>query len=747
MAFGAALLCGVGATVGLWTSAGDTTIGLAIAGCLGGIGVGLVAWSRSLATDHEVVQGREDLTTSADDRAAFDEEADRTGRTLGRRPLLGYLLGGAVAALTAAVLSPLRFLGPAPAGERRSTSWTAGRRVVTSEGRPVRAGDGPFDQLATVFPEGHTDADDSQVVLVRIRPELLSPETVQGGSVDGWVAYSKICTHAGCSVGLFGIDDRSPEVTRQLVCPCHQSVFDPADAARPIGGPAPRSAAPAAVGDRRRRSPDRRRRLLDARRPRRLGRRLMAATHWGRRGGEGIVDRLGAGHGVNKALRKVFPRHFSFLWGELALYSFVVLLLSGIYLTLFFQGSQEVTTYAGSYAPLQGAEVSRAYDSVLHITFDVRAGRLIRQTHHWAALVFVASIVLHLARVYFTGAFRKPREPNWVVGCTLLVLALGAGFTGYSLPDDLLSGTGLRIANSIVLSIPVIGEHLAYLVFGGDWPGQGIIARIYPVHILVIPGLIIGLLGAHLGMVWRQKHTQFPGPGRTESNVVGEPVWPGFAMNSIGLLFLTASVVVAMGSIFAINPVWLYGPYEPAAATSFAQPDWYIGFLEGALRIFPPWETRAFGRTIPNPFFPGVLGASVIFAALFAVPWIERRFTGDADTHHLLDRPRDAPRRTASGVAGLAFVVILFIAGAQDVVANTLRVSVGHVTTGLQFALVIVPPISWFAAHRICRALSRRASPEHTERRVTITRTPSGGYTDDHLDHADPYGPRATEVR
>ncbi len=445
----------------------------------------------------------------------------------------------------------------------------------------------------------------------------------------------------------------------------------------------------------------------------------------------GLLDRLGASHGVNKALRKVFPSHFSFLWGELALYSFVVLVLTGIYLTLFFQGSQDVVLYDGSYRPLQGTEVSRAYASVVHISFDVRAGRLIRQTHHWAALVFVASIVLHLARIYFTGAFRKPRELNWVVGCTLMVLALGAGFTGYSLPDDLLSGTGLRIAHSIILSIPLVGERVAYLIFGGDWPGNGIIARLYPVHILLIPGLIIALLGAHLGMVWRQKHTQFAGPGRTEENVVGEAVWPGFAMKSAGLLFLTASVIMAMGALFVVNPIWLFGPYEAAAATSLAQPDWYIGFLEGALRLFPPWETRAFGYTIPNPFYPGVVGASIIFGTLFAVPWIERYFTKDFENHHLLDRPRDAPRRTASGVAGFSYVVILFIGGAQDVVANTMRISVGRVTSVLQIALVVVPPLTWFVTRRICNALNRRPAPEHTERRVSVARTPSGGYTDD----------------
>ncbi len=362
---------------------------------------------------------------------------------------------------------------------------------------------------------------------------------------------------------------------------------------------------------------------------------------------ESIAGRLGAGHFLTTSLRKVFPTHFSFLWGELALYSFAVLLGTGVYLTFGFEPSQRTVTYSGSYRPLQGLSVSAAYDSVLRMSFDTRAGLVVRQTHHWAALVFVGAIVVHAARVFFTGAFRRPRELNWLAGCTLVVLALGAGFTGYSLPDDLLSGTGLRIANGIMTAMPVVGERLAYVVFGGEWPGEGIVSRLYPIHVFVIPGAIVALLGAHLGMVWRQKHTQFPGPGRTESNVVGERVVPGYAMRSIGLALFVIAVLVALGALVDINSVWVYGPYEADAATSLAQPDWYIGFLEGSVRLFPPWEVRIGSYMVPNPFFSGVVVPAVIFATLFAVPWIERRLSGDHEEHHLLDRPRDARWRTS----------------------------------------------------------------------------------------------------
>ena len=443
---------------------------------------------------------------------------------------------------------------------------------------------------------------------------------------------------------------------------------------------------------------------------------------------DSVTGRLGASSWITKNLRKVFPSHFSFLWGELALYSFVVLVTTGVYLTLFFEGSQETKVYDGSYVPLQGQTVTAAYDSVMHISFDVKGGLLIRQMHHWAALIFIGAIALHMARIFFTGAFRRPRDLNWYIGLTLLLLALGAGVSGYSLPDDLLSGTGLRIIYAIILSIPVVGEPIVMLAFGGEWPGDEIIGRLYPVHILVIPLMIMGLLGGHLAMVWHQKHTQFKGPGRKEGNVVGERVWPAFAMKSIGLFFLVAGVIAAMGALFTINPIWLYGPYDSGAATSFAQPDWYVGFLEGSLRLMPPWETQIGPVVINNIFYSGVVVAGIIFGGLYAVPWLDRRFTGDYDDHNLLDRPRDVPIRTALGAASIMAVSILFIGGGQDIVARTFDISVGRVTTVLQIAFLIVPPITFLVTRHICISLRDRPGPDRTERRGTVSRSPGGGY-------------------
>jgi ubiquinol-cytochrome c reductase cytochrome b subunit len=323
-----------------------------------------------------------------------------------------------------------------------------------------------------------------------------------------------------------------------------------------------------------------------------------------------------------------------------------------------------------------------------------------RQMHHWAAVVFVAAIVLHLCRIFFTGAFRRPREINWIIGVTLLVLAIFNGFTGYSLPDDLLSGTGLRIAYSIALSIPAVGTWLAFLVFGGEFPAHDIISRLYVIHIFLVPAALAALISIHLALIWHQKHTQFPGPGRTETNVVGSRLWPSYAMKSVALFFAVGAVLGLLGGLAQINPVWLYGPFVPQAVSSPAQPDWYLGWLEGALRLFPNWEIRAFGHTVANPFFPTVLLPGVTFLLLYLWPFLEQRFTGDRLHHDLLDRPRDRPIRTGLGAAALTFYGVLFFAASNDVIAKLFQVPVTGVTWMFRILVIVLPPLIGFGVYR-----------------------------------------------
>jgi ubiquinol-cytochrome c reductase cytochrome b subunit len=425
-------------------------------------------------------------------------------------------------------------------------------------------------------------------------------------------------------------------------------------------------------------------------------------------------ERLGISHAGRKALNKAFPDHWSFMLGEVALYAFVVLVATGIYLSFFFNDSQREVVYHGHYAPLRGVRMSEAYESVIRLSFDVRAGLVMRQIHHWAALVFLAAIVAHLCRIFFTGAFRKPREINWIIGVTLLLLALANGFAGYSLPDDLLSGTGLRVANAFMLSIPVVGPHLAFFAFNGEFPGTSIISRLYIIHVLLIPLAIFALLGAHLFIVWRQKHTQFRGPGRREDNVVGSRLWPTYAAKSVGLLALVVAALAALGGLAQINPVWLYGPYDPAAVSTAAQPDWYLGWTEGAIRLFPPWYFHIGTYGVPEVFWPAIALPALTFALLYAWPFIERRFTHDDAEHHLLDRPRDRPVRTAIGVGVLSFYVVLLIAGGQDLIAQRLDVSILAVTRSLQVLVFVVPAAAALFTWRLCRDLGA-IEPRHPD--------------------------------
>lgn len=440
-------------------------------------------------------------------------------------------------------------------------------------------------------------------------------------------------------------------------------------------------------------------------------------------------ERLRVSSFSKSTLRRVFPDHWSFLLGEIALYLFMILIGTGIFLTFFFSPSSREVIYRGPYKPLQGVQMSQAYESLLEISFVVRSGLVMRQIHHWAALLFVAVLVVHLMRVFFTGAFRKPRELNWIIGLTLMTLALLAGFSGYSLPDDLLSGTGLRIGYSVALSIPVVGTWLAFLVFGGEFPFGNIISRLYVIHILLIPSAIGLLLALHLAMVWRQKHTQFPGPQRTETQIVGTRMWPTYAIKAGALFFITAATVCLLAGLVQINPVWIFGPFEPSKVSAGAQPDWYLGWLEGALRLMPAWEINLFGRTIPNPFFPGLLIPGITFNILYAWPFLEAKLTGDRDPHNLLNRPRDVPVRTALGVAAFAFYAVLFIAGGNDVVAGLFNLSLETVTRTLQIMLLVAPVVTAFVTYRICKELrDKDPAPQHHESAHVILRKADGSF-------------------
>ena len=422
---------------------------------------------------------------------------------------------------------------------------------------------------------------------------------------------------------------------------------------------------------------------------------------------------------LRKTLRYLFPDHWSFLLGEVALYAFVVLVATGVYLTFFFVDSTHQVVYHGQYAPLQGQHMSEAYRSVLDLSTTVKAGLLIRQTHHWAANVFLAAIVLHLFRVFFTGAYRKPREITYYLGLSMLLLALLEAYMGYSLVDDLLSGMGLVIGYSVGLSIPFVGANVMEWLFGGPFPGQAALwPRMYVAHVFIFPALIGTLLVAHLALVALRHHTQFRTSERaTERTLVGVPLWPGQTPRSLGLLLSVAGVLFLLGGLVQINPIWLWGPYHTSLSTNGAQPDWYLGWLIGGLRLMPGFDVVIGKYTlVPNAFWGGALFPMIVFGFLYLWPWIERRATGDSAFHNVADRPRDAPARTALGVAMVTWVFVVFVAGSADRIDVLFGLSYATQLWLFRVLVFVAPPVCGAIAYRVCMELQAGESVERDRR-------------------------------
>ncbi|GAA4839834.1 cytochrome bc1 complex cytochrome b subunit [Saccharopolyspora rosea] len=449
--------------------------------------------------------------------------------------------------------------------------------------------------------------------------------------------------------------------------------------------------------------------------------------------------RFQAASGLRRQLNKVFPSNWGFLLGEIALYSFVILIVTGVYLAYFFDPSMTEVTYHGSFTNLRGVQMSRALESTLDISFDVRGGLFARQLHHWAALIFMCAIVVHMFRIFFTGAFRRPREVNWTIGILLFICGMFEGFIGYSLPDDLLSGTGLRIASGILLSVPVVGTWLHWILFGGMFPGTVIIPRFYLFHVFVLPALIAALVAVHLAIVWYQKHTQYPGAGRTERNVEGVRIMPSFAVKSSGLFFVVTGVLAIMSGVFQINSIWNFGPYIPGKISAGSQPDWYMMWPDGMGRLWPPWEVYLGPYTIPAAFFPFVLGMGLVFTLALLYPMLERKLSGDEAHHNLLQRPRDCPVRSGLGAMAIAFFLVVLLSGMNDIIAFVFNLSLNMTTWAGRLGVLLAPPIAYYVTYRVCLGLQRadREVLEHGVETGIVRRLPHGEFIEVH----QPLGP------
>jgi len=422
-------------------------------------------------------------------------------------------------------------------------------------------------------------------------------------------------------------------------------------------------------------------------------------------------DRFGTNAAVRFVLAKIYPDHWSFYLGEFALYAFILLVATGIWLTFVYQDAPD-----------------RAFDSVAALTRATPVGYLIRQVHHWSADVFVAAIVVHMGRIFFTAAYRAPREVNWVIGLTMLVLASLTGFTGYSLPNDALSGTGLRIADSVTESVPFVGGWVAEVFNGGAYPGPLLFPHLYTIHVYFLPVTIAALLSLHLGLLVYQKHTQFV---RDPAHVVGRRFWPDYALRTLAAFAATVAVIVLLATLVEINPIAQYGPYHDWTVPNPATPDWYAAFLDGGLRLGPSTELRIFGHPIPPVFWPGVLLPTLAFAFLYTWPWIDRRWTHDEATQHdVLVPPSLAPRRVGVGVTLLAAAVVLTLAASDDQFAQALHMPVVAVVWFYRILFPFGSLLAGVAAATFARELAARRARygRERERVVALVRNAQGGF-------------------
>ncbi|MFK4805111.1 cytochrome bc complex cytochrome b subunit [Microbacterium sp. ZW CA_36] len=426
--------------------------------------------------------------------------------------------------------------------------------------------------------------------------------------------------------------------------------------------------------------------------------------------------------------------HWTNLFGVITVASVAVLFVTGIVLMVVYAPSSEAVTYLGPYEPLTGATASRAFDSVMRVSFEVPGGLLLRQLHHWAALMVPASVLVQLLVTYFTGAFRRPRRGSWLMLFLLLIFVLAGGWSGYALPDDMLSGSGLRIVEGITLGIPMIGTWLSTVLFGGEFPGR-IIENLFLIHILVVPVGLLALITGRARSAFTSQPPQFAAGGREENNIVGIPLLPNAALRAGGLFTVVVGLLVLMATLVTVNPIWNYGPADPGNASAGSQPDWYTGFLDGALRLVPPgWEFEFLDRTwtlaVLVPL--AVVGAFLLIVALY--PFLEGWIMRDSADHHILDRPRNTTNRTSIGVAGVILYGVFWAAGSADIIALLFHLSIETVIVTLQVALLVGPLAGFLVAQRVCIALQRkdRELVLHGYETGRIVRMPGGEYIEVH---------------
>jgi len=397
-----------------------------------------------------------------------------------------------------------------------------------------------------------------------------------------------------------------------------------------------------------------------------------------------------------KFLVKTFPTHPTFLLGELALFSFITLVATGVFLGFLYEPSTKMVS-------LFGAMVPAAYASVVKIDI-LPLGMIIRRIHHWSAMLMIAAVLTHLMRIYFTSAYRKPREINWLIGLCLLGTAMVAAFTGYLLPYSQFSVTATSIAYYVSKSVPWVGDWMSRLLFAGEFPSDGTVPRFFFMHVMLIPATLIGLISLHLLVIVKQKHTE-PRSNRNRKEaeggrrLIGIPIWPEQAVISLSFYLFLLFVVVLMATYVPLNPIETYGP--PSPGTPVMRPDWYFLPVYGFLKLIPGDLSFTFlGGKITPETIGGVIFPGLLFLAAALMPFLDRW----KEPQHYIANPLQRPFMTSLGVGAGVFLCMTAVAGYIDVL---------HITPNRMTAYAILATLAaWGVTYTLLRRYSRKRGPD-----------------------------------
>ena len=425
-----------------------------------------------------------------------------------------------------------------------------------------------------------------------------------------------------------------------------------------------------------------------------------------------LEERLHISRLNDKFLRKAFPVHHSFFLGEITLFSLIILILTGVILALSYEPSNSLVT--NSFDPGTAAKpnlIPAAFHSALKIN-AMPFGDMLRRIHHWTANIMVAAAVIHMMRIYFTGAFKKPREINWWIGMMLLIFSALTAVTGYILPYDNYAYNTVKVVYGIVASIPWVGQWVAQAAFAGAFPGEGIIPRIYGYHIMLLPAILIALTAAHMVIMIKQKHTQPQYAKRIAyKKIVGVPLMTQQTPIMLLLALVFAGIIVLFSAFIPVHPVEFFGPPSTTPINNI-KPDWYLLWVFGLLAIIPSFEIHLWGGAIGAEFVGAIVMPTVVLVAMFAVPMLDRA----RDSQYYAENPTNHPVRLAAGVAFMAMLLVMSVAGYKPELISANILTTANANAILWILTVVIPAVCYFGVLGIVRGIRSLREADERDR-------------------------------